>query len=488
MSSDAESNPVPPQLFIILGGTGDLNRRKLLPALFRLGDAWPAGSHILGVARSADHDDASYEAWAIDALTEAGHPHEAATEWCRGRMSFVSLGEGKREDYARLADAVKAIELRHEIPGNRIFYLALPPGAFPSTIRGLGGAGLDRSEGKTRLVVEKPFGRDLESALELNQLVHRWYDESQIYRIDHYLGKETVQNLLAFRFANAIFEPLWNRDHIESVQITVAESLGIEGRGSYYDRSGALRDMVQNHLTQLLTLIAMEVPAIFDADSIRAEKVKVLHSIETIDPDDIVFGQYTAGAIDGHEIPAYREERGVAEDSNTETFVAGRIAIDNWRWQGVPFYFRTGKAMPEKLTQIAIVFRRPPVCLFEAFGTCMVHSNALVIRLQPEEGVALYFDVKVPGSDDFRLTTLPLQFRYADAFQPLPDAYQTLCLDVITEDQTLFVHANEVETSWRLFTPLLERSDEVLPYAPGTWGPDAADQLLLRNGHSWRKG
>jgi len=476
-----------PCLFTILGGTGDLSRRKLLPALHRITtEGGGAPFVVLGLARSATHDDASFTEWAIDALVESGVGREEAAAWCRGRMRFESLGAAEDSDWRRIADRVTAVEREAGLPGNRVFYLALPPGAFPSTIAALGKHDLNASAGWTRLVIEKPFGRDLGSAIQLNALVHTWFDESQVYRIDHYLGKETVQNLLAFRFANAIFEPVWNRDQIESVQITVAESLGIEGRGAYYERSGALRDMVQNHLTQLVTLVAMEAPSAFHADAIRREKVKVLESTRPADPDSVVFGQYTAGPPGVSPMRGYLEEPGVDPDSTTETFVAGRLDIRNWRWQGVPFWFRTGKAMPTKRTEIAVTFKQPPICLFESFGACHVHSNALVITLQPDEGFALYLDVKVPGDGAFRLKTIPLRFRYDDVFDPLPDAYQTLCQDVLTGDATLFVHAAEVEQSWKLWSPVLDLGRRPDRYGAGSFGPETADGLLGRAGHAWR--
>jgi glucose-6-phosphate 1-dehydrogenase len=356
-----------------------------------------------------------------------------------------------------------------------VFYLALPPNAFAPTIKGLGEAGLNEGSGWTRLVVEKPFGRDLDSARELNALTHRWFDESQVYRIDHYLGKETVQNLLVFRFANTIFESVWNRDRIANVQITVAESLGVEQRADYYDKVGALRDMVQNHVTQLVALIAMEAPIAFDAEQVRQEKVKLLRAVRPLGPGDVVFGQYGG----------YRAEPGVAAETRTETYVALRLAIDSWRWQGVPFYVRTGKRMDRRVTQIAVTMRDVPVCLFESMGGCVAQPDVLILTLQPDDGFTLCIDVKVPG-EPFRLQRLPLRFSYKDAFGQIPDAYETLLLDVLTGDQTLFVHADEAEESWKLYTPLFDDNVKVNAYDAGSWGPSEADELVARNGHHWQ--
>ncbi|MBD3274606.1 MAG: glucose-6-phosphate dehydrogenase, partial [Candidatus Marinimicrobia bacterium] len=387
-------------------------------------------------------------------------------------------------DFRNLAERIQSLEEEHELPGNRVFYLAIPPVAYETTINGLGSASLNESPGWTKIVVEKPFGRDLSSAQKLNNITHKYFSEEQIYRIDHYLGKETVQNLLVFRFANAIFESIWNRDRIESVQITVSEELGVGHRADYYDKSGAIRDMMQNHLTQLLTLIAMEIPSSFDAESIRSEKIKVLKGINTIEPEDVVLGQYTAGMVEGEQVPGYLEEEGVPEESTTETFAAIRLEILNWRWQGVPFYIRTGKRLPERLTQIIVRFRRPPVSVFHPYDRCTLHSNALIITLQPNEGFDLQFEVKSPG-EPLQMQTHDLGFRYADAFEPLPDAYRTLLLDVIQGDQTLFVHGEEVEASWKLYTPLLDGKMEIHPYEAGTWGPERAIKLPKSIGEQW---
>ncbi len=471
--------PVEPHLFVILGATGDLTGRKLLPAVASLilRGALHERSVILGAALGTEPTESGYRAWAHDALREKGLDHDL-TAWCDDCLHYQPLGDGGEADYRALAERVRQVEEEHDLPGNRIFYLALPPSAFPSAIDCLGEAGLNKGPGWTRIVIEKPFGRDLESARELNRRVHRWFDESQIYRIDHYLGKETVRNLLVFRFANPIFESLWNRDRVESVHVTVAESLGIEHRAGYYDRAGVLRDMVQNHLTQLLSLVAMEIPATFDAESIRAEKIKVLRTIRPLDPSQLVFGQYAAGQVAGATVPAYVDEEAVPDDSRTPTFVALRLSVPNWRWQGVPFYLRTGKRLERRLTRIVVNFRRPPLALFDSFSACDVRNNSLAITLQPDEGFAIGFEVKQPG-EDIELASEKLEFRYADAFGELPEAYETLLYDVATGDQTLFVHAEEAEASWRLYEPILDRHEDVHPYAAGSWGPPEADRLLV---------
>lgn len=468
-----------PHLFVIIGATGDLAERKLLPALARAVNTEDAGrSVVLGLARDPELDDESYRDWARDALAAAGVEDEAVRAWCDERLHYRALAETSGSAYADVAQRIEELEDEHDLPGNRVFYLALPPRAFPDTITALGDAGLGAGPGWTRLVIEKPFGQDLESARALNDLVHEHFDESRVYRIDHYLGKETVQNLLVFRFANPVFEDVWTRDRVASVQITVAESLGVEDRAGYYDHAGAIRDMIQNHATQLLALVAMEAPAAFDAAAIRAEKVKVLRSVAPIRKDDIVLGQYTSGTVDGREVPGYREEDGVDPSSDTETYAALRLHVASWRWQGVPFYLRTGKRMERRLTRILIRFRRPPVEIFEPFqDTCGVRSNVLALTLQPDEGFDLGFEVKTPG-DGVELTSQQLRFRYSDVFGPLPDAYETLLRDVVQGDRTLFVSAAETEASWRLYDPVIEERPAPLPYGPGGWGPEEADRLL----------
>jgi glucose-6-phosphate 1-dehydrogenase len=466
--------------FVIIGGTGDLAQRKLLPALYHLSrQGYLAdGCHVLAVARRGSFDDASYRQWAEQALAEAGiaAPSDGAA-WCRGQLHYHRLGAGSPADYRALADRISLIERDHSLPGNRVFNLAIPPAAFPAAITGLAGGGLHQSRGWTRLLVEKPFGSDLASARELNALVHRHFDESQVYRIDHYLGKDTVQNLLSFRFANAIFESLWNRDRVVSVEITVAEDIGVEGRGEFYDQVGALRDIVQNHLTQLLCIIAMELPPALEADFVRDEKAKVLRSIRPLKPEHVVFGQYAASVVNGEPAAAYRKEEGVAPDSRVETFVAIRLHLENWRWQGVPFYLRTGKRLAGRATYIVVNFRCPVLTCFEPF-TCDIACNQMVIMLQPDEGFDLFFNVK-PPRPPFRLARERLRFRYQEAFGELPDAYETLLLDVMRGEQTFFVRADEVELAWRVFDPLLKSPPPPHPYPAGAWGPEAAKSLMI---------
>ncbi|HJT22424.1 MAG TPA: glucose-6-phosphate dehydrogenase [Nitrospira sp.] len=483
---------VEPHLFVILGATGDLTRRKLLPALFHLrtsGEIEKHGTVIVGAALPEMGEDA-FRLWAYEGLkkTSVGRNAPDLHRWCEDFLYYHTLRHGGPDDYDALGQFIRRLEASRHLPENRIFYLALPPGAVPATIGQLDRAGLLKGQGWVRVVFEKPFGHDFQSAHALNTLLHRHLDESQIYRIDHYLGKETVQNLLAFRFANPIFETLWDRDAVECVQITVAEDLGVEHRGGYYDESGALRDMVQNHLTQLMTVVAMEVPVSFEADAIQAEKLKVLHSIPPIDPKEVVFGQYTSWEVAGQIIPGYREEKGVPHDSSTETYVALKAEIHNWRWRGVPFYLRTGKRLPRKITQVAVTFRAAPFQVFRSLEPGSLNPNKLFITLQPSEGFSLGFSVKTPGRP-FRFTSRALQFDYKDSFGgELPEAYETLLSDVMIGDQTLFVTADFTETAWRLYDPLITGKRDLHFYTAGSWGPKEADDLVERSGHRWQLG
>jgi glucose-6-phosphate 1-dehydrogenase len=433
---------------------------------------------LLGVS-SSDVGDEAYRRFAREALEAAGFADTAS--WCDDWVYFQQI---RREEptFEALADKIAAIEAEHQLPGNRVFYLAMPPQAFAGIITGISKTGLNRSRGWTRLVIEKPFGRDLESARQLNDLVHYHFDESQIYRIDHYLGKETVRNLLAFRFANLLFETSWNRDRIDAVEITVAESLGIGSRAAYYDDAGVIRDMLQNHLTQLLALVAIEAPNSFEAEAIREEKVQLLRAVRKIDLSEVVLGQYGPGTLDGETVPGYLEEAHVPAGSRTPTFISLKIEIDNWRWQGVPFYLRTGKRLPAKSSQIVIRFRPPPICLFHGRrDQCEAHQNVIKLILQPNEGFELNFDVKSPG-EALQLARKQLRFMYADQYDTLPDAYQTLISDIVLGDQTLFVRADEVEESWRIYDPLVEAAAAGHPlhiYAAGTWGPEGRHTPIL---------
>ncbi len=477
-----------PVLIVVLGATGDLMQRKLLPALYHIASeaAFHERTRILGAARP-EMDDRRFRTWAQEVLRDGATSGASLERWCDQCLFYQRIRGGDAGEYRILAQRIETVEHEQGLPGHRVFYLALPPQAFPEAIIGLGEVGLSRSPGWTRVVIEKPFGRDLATARELNRLVHRYFHESQIYRIDHYLGKETVQNLLAFRFANPIFETLWNRDRVESVEITVAETVGVAQRATFYEQTGALRDIVQNHLTQLVALVGMDAPAAFDADAIRNEKVKVVRAIAPIGSEEVVLGQYARGEIGGQEVPGYRDEDGVAPDSPVETYAAFRLDIATWRWHGVPFYLRTGKRLPQRVTQIVVTFRRAPIALFQPFhthGVEAIHPNRLTITIQPSEGFDLYFQVKVPGQE-IVLDTQSLHFRYEEAYAPLHDAYETLLIDVLAGDQTLFVRADEVEAAWQLYTPVLERPHQVHAYAAGTWGPAAAARLPEGSEHHW---
>jgi len=478
-----------PHAFVVIGGTGDLAHRKLLPAFFKVKEN--ASSNLSGILVGVsleDWTDEQYRDWLVQLLHESGLHTPALEDWCRRNAYYQPLhSESQKlaQSYQQLSERLSGWDEQHQLEGNRVFYLAIPPKVFPETSRQLAGAGLNRSTGWTRLVIEKPFGWDLDSATELNQVLLERFEESQIYRIDHYLGKDTVQNLAIFRFANMMFESVWNRQSIRNVQITVGEDLGIGDRAGYYDKAGALRDMIQNHATQLLTLIAMDAPSRFYADAVRDEKLRVLRSIDPIPKENAVYGQYTAGMSRGEQVPGYLEESGVPDDSKTESYIAIKVMIDNWRWHGVPFYLRTGKRLPRKVTEIAIVFREPPVRLFEPLGVCDSHPDVLRIRLQPDEAFQLSFDVKVPG-EPLEVRQKTLEFSYRDAFENIPDAYCSLISDVVSGDQTHFVRADEVEASWRMYAPLLDGERFIASYTAGSWGPAEAEALLAASGDEWQ--
>jgi glucose-6-phosphate 1-dehydrogenase len=475
-----------PCLFVIFGATGDLSARKLLPALCNLaaeGTLHP-NTQVVGLGRGPKTREA-FQEWARGSLQAAKLPPEKIAALVDQRLHYLPTGGGTADDYRALGTQLEAIAADHGVPPNVAFYMSLPPDAFPGTVEGLGEAGLNQREGWTRLIVEKPFGRDLSTALELNELIHRYFKEKQVYRIDHYLGKETVQNLLVLRLGNGLIESAWNRERIESVQITVAETLSVGTRAGYYDTAGALRDMVQNHLAQLLSLVAMEVPGSFEADAIRFEKIKALRAVVPIRPERVVRGQYAAGTIGGKRVRGYLEEDGVPKGSQTETFVALELFVDSWRWQGVPFFLRTGKCMPKQMTQIAVRFREAPVSFFRKLGCTQDTADILLITLQPDEGFSLYFDIKAPG-DPFEINRIPLHFSYKEKFDAVPEAYKTLIQDVMEGDQTLFVHASEVEESWKLFMPLINNPPRIRPYAAGTWGPREADSLAILDTEIWQ--
>jgi glucose-6-phosphate 1-dehydrogenase len=494
-------------LFVIFGATGDLSHRKLIPALWEIERHTSAKGRatILGVAR-AGITDPEYRAQVVEALTKDGHAggsgggHGSAAgnggqaggasdaelaEWVHRSVYFQSLGDQGPAAFAALRARIERIELEQKIPGNRAFYLALPLPAFAPTVEALGAAGLNTSPGWTRAVIEKPFGHDLASAQSLNALLHRFYDERSIFRLDHYLGKETVQNLIAFRFGNALWEPIWNRDRISHIEITAAEELGVEARGSFYEKAGAVRDIIQNHLLQVLGLVAMEAPAGLDGTSVSNEKLKILRSITPLTREDIVLGQYGPGEVNSKSLKGYREEPGVSAESRTETFAAVRLSINSWRWEGVPFYLRTGKRLAKKSTKIVVNFRCPPAAVFNPYIVCGTESNRLTITLQPNEGFNLAFQVKIPGGEGLHLHTQEMRFRYADTFGVLPEAYQTLLLDVMRGDHTLFVRNDEVEAAWKVCEPMIDGSNEVHSYAAGSWGPTRADALVKGRGHEW---
>jgi glucose-6-phosphate 1-dehydrogenase len=486
---------------VLFGASGDLSHRKIVPALYNLAldGGLPDDFKLVGFARSAFSDDA-FRANMRDSVAKNSRrkPIDEKVWSDFAKRIFYVVGDNDNpQSFEALNKRLGEIEAPRK-QQNRIYYLATPPSFFPVIVEQLGTAKLicETPQGPwTRVVIEKPFGHDLKSAHELNNVVHACLREDQVYRIDHYLGKETVQNILAFRLGNAIFEPLWNCKYVDNVQICVAESIGIEGRGAYYEEAGAMRDIVQNHMLQLLALTAMEPPGTFDAEAVRSEKFKVLQAVAPIREGDVarytVRGQYLAGVQDGKPLLGYRQEKGVAADSTTPTYVALRLMIQNWRWAGVPFYLRTGKRMPERLTEIAIQYQAIPHALFRGQdGKAAIRPNALLLRIQPDEGIALRFATKVPG-EAMRLTPETLEFSYSEAFGGEPrEAYERLLLDVMLGDPTLFPREDEVEASWRIVDPILaawQQNPGVHSYASGSWGPGEANALVEHDGREWWK-
>ncbi len=481
-----------PCILVIFGASGDLTRRKLFPALYALAyrRLLPERFAVVGVARS-QQTTAQFRTAMKQAVKEFGHDPFRQDVWdslAKG-MGYIATEFDSDAGEDSVSSMLDTFDEERGTEGNRVYYLAVPPQAFETVVEEIG----ERRgrEGWTRVIVEKPFGHDLASADELNGLLHKWFGEHEIFRIDHYLGKETVQNMLALRFANGIFEPIWNRQFIDHVQITVAETIGVEGRAAFYEQAGAIRDIFQNHLLQLLALTAMEPPIDFTADSVRNEKVKVLRALHTPGPKNVVRGQYGAGFVEGGEVPAYREEPGVAPDSGTETYVAAKLYVDNWRWADTPFYVRAGKRLARRETTIAIQFQRAPHPPFAEIAGDGLRPNVLLIHVQPDEGVSLAIGAKVPGQG-MSIRTVHMDFLYGGAFRTgLPEAYERLILDAMLGDATLFTREDEVAEQWKLVDAIVgawQRDRPSFPnYEAGTWGPRSADDLLHRDGRSWRR-
>lgn len=490
----------PPAAMVIFGASGDLTARKLVPALYDLADRrlLPPEFAVVGISRTRmSHDEFRSRMRESVGEFRSGKVRDDVWGSFACGLYYLPLDSRDPAAYDELRRFLAKLDREHHTGGNRVFYMATAPTLFPVIVERLEAAGMNEGEGGgfARVVVEKPFGRDLASARELNQKITHHFREDQVYRIDHYLGKETVQNILALRFSNALFEPVWNGRFVDHVQITVAESLGVGERGAFYEEAGALRDIVQNHMMQLLCLTAMEPPVSFDAESVREEKVKVLRAVRRISEEEVnalaVRGQYASGWVWDREVPGYRSEPKVAGDSPTETFAALKLFVDNWRWAGVPFYVRTGKRLAKGATEIAIQFRPAPHTPFAGDATGGLEPNVLVIRVQPDEGISFKIGSKVPGSR-FRVRSVNMDLPYGAAFlEERPDAYERLLLDLMLGDATLFIRADEAERSWEILEPVMrvwEREEPEFPnYAAGTWGPEAADELIRRDGRRWRR-
>jgi len=500
-----------PCIMIIAGATGDLSHRKLMPSIFNLAQSrlLPGGFTVVGMARTKMSDDAFRDSVKAS-LKEQGYDTTTPVwESFANGLYYFDADYQDAQRWADLGEKLKTLDEARGTGGNHLFYLAVPPSAFPTIVQGIASSNLGRdandplqglspteAHGWVRIIIEKPFGRDLTSARALQREVTNAFREDQVYRIDHYLGKETVQNMLVFRFANLLFEPVWNRRYVDHVQITVAESLGLEGRGAYYEEAGALRDMIQSHVMQVLSIAAMEPPATFKANEVRDETAKVMRAIRPFTPDTIpanaVRGQYGKGWIGGQRVPGYREEEGCKPDSNTETYAAMKFLIDNWRWAGVPFYVRSGKRLARRLSEVAIQFRELPHLLFEQGPTDRVEVNSLVLRIQPDEGISMRFEAKLPGPQ-MSLRPVRMDFRYGTSFGSQGvDGYQRLILDCMLGDASLFPRYDWVDASWTLFMPILDTWSQTRPgnfpnYEAGTWGPAESAALLERDGHRWRR-
>ncbi len=494
--------PAPPTALVVFGASGDLVFRKLLPSLAEIQQKGLLSEPfcLLGCGRT-EYSDEQFRQLVRQALADSAVGITSETAAAFVAKVYYSTGDyADPAFYEHLKTRLAELKAKHGVAGCDIFYMAVPPALYGEIAERLGASGLSRKNQPdackcTRLVVEKPFGRDLRTATELNDILSQWFHESQIYRIDHYLGKETVQNIMIARFANAIFEPVWNRNHVDNIQITIAETIGVEHRAGYYDKTGALRDMFQNHMLQMMAMVAMEPPISFDADQIRDEKVKLLRSIRPFDLKQlsgvIVRGQYGAGAVDGQPAVAYRTEPGVAPDSRVETFVAARLFVDNWRWKDVPFYLRTGKRLARKSTEIAVTFRQVPHSLFSSVGLGDLPANVLVMQIQPEEGMSLRFQAKRPGSK-ICMGTLDMSFKYRQTFGvDMPESYQRLLIDCMSGDQTLFTRFDNIVVSWQLLDPVLTawQNDPTapIPYPAGAESIPAADALLASDHRRWRR-
>ena len=495
-----QQRPAPPCAIVIFGASGDLTHRKLMPALFDLFQDGLLTRHfvVLGFSRSplSDDDFRRMVREGLDSRGPGNPTDEKAWEQFSSSLHYQSGQFNEPASYQQLRERLEKIDVGHGTQGNRLFYLATPPELFKDITAQLGEAGLHQRRTENafvRLVIEKPFGVDLETARDLNHSIGAVFRESQVFRIDHYLGKETVQNILAFRLANGIFEPIWNRNFVDHVQLTVAETVGVERRGGYYDEIGAFRDVLENHMLQLLSIVAMEPPVVFEAEPVRDEKLKVLKALRRIPPEQTgeftLRGQYTSGKVDGRPVSSYRGEEKVAPDSWTETFVVMRLQIDNWRWAGTPFYLRHGKRLPTRATEIAIQFKRAPQMFFP--GEEMLEPNVLAMRIQPDEGISLRFGAKMPGPT-MQLQEVDMNFLYGSSFSvSQADAYERLLLDAMLGDRTLFTRADEVEQAWAWAEDIQagwsERPNNVHFYPAGTWGPAWADAFIERDGRQWRR-